>query len=135
MEDRLVEDVDGIMVPARVPAAKSRDVYVVEAAPLASLLQEFVTGQTQRRIATSRSHAIDKLVERTQQLDPSHRGVPLRTVENFLRTEGPRYPTTDLRIADALLTAIGRPDAIGRDPGDPLYPHRRTRSLTGTIRP
>lgn len=140
-DDRLVEDLDGVMVPAATPVARSRDTYVVDAVPLATMLQAFVSNQTLRGRATSRADAIGRLVETTRQHDPTHRGIPLRTVENFLRQDAagqpkpPRYPTTDLRIADALLTAIGRPDALGRDPGDVLYPQRRTRALNGSGRP
>lgn len=39
-------------------------------------------------------------------------GVPSGTIQNLLGAAGPRNQTTELRIADALTAAIGRPDVL-----------------------
>lgn len=53
--------------------------------------------------------AVEWIVEESQRLDPSGPGLPRGTVQGVI---GKRTDTTELRIADPLLTIIGREDAF-----------------------
>jgi len=144
---RYVEDVDGVLVPAPEPAGttRSRDCYVVNAAPVAQVLHSFA--REWNRLHPRDAALRDRVASRRPDVVPlsavewlaAESGIPQRTIEGFLRRDpegrpSPKYPTTDLRIADALLTAAGRPDLLS-DPPDPALGVRargRRNSLTGT---
>lgn len=145
MAARFVEDVDGVLVPAPPDrtTTRSHDLYVVDAAPLAEALHGFVTGwsRTHPRDAAQQ----DRIKARRPEVTPvsavewltTESGIPAATIENFLRRDqstgrpAPRYSTTDLRIADALLTAIDRPDML-HDEALNIRRRKRVRgSLTG----
>lgn len=93
---------------ARVPSSVKRDPCVVEAAPLAQLLQTFVRNWERTRPGTygqfssngrcevSAMSAVGWLVQET--------GLPRRTVQRVIK--GQRR-TTELRVADVLVNAIG----------------------------
>lgn len=97
--------------------ATSRDGCVVETEPLAHLLRGFVTSWNRRheptagRFSDRRSVAVRQVtaVEYLEQETIRHRQpVPRATIQNIVAA---RYRTTELRVADALVTAIECPQA------------------------
>lgn len=141
MTSKFVEDVDGVLIPAPPASAtvRSHDSYVVDAQPLAVALHSFVQGwsRTHPRDAAAK----DRVAARRPDVQPisavewltDESGVPQGTIQNFLRRDAdgrpaPRSRTTDLRIADALLTAVGRPDMLD---AMNIRPRRSRQSLTG----
>lgn len=103
-------------------ATVARDGCVVRTEPLADLLTGFVSrwrvhrpataGQftsTERGSAVSAVGPVAWLEQETRQHDPDRRGVPAGTIERIM---GRRSPTTELRTADALVSAIGCPEAF-----------------------
>lgn len=78
--------------------AAARDGCVVETESLSALLA-----------GGSRSRSTAWLAEATRRQDPLGVGIPEATIENVVSA---RFRTTELRIADALVAAIGRPEAF-----------------------
>lgn len=121
-EQRLVEDVDGKLVPAPKRAAPvARDAFVVCTEPLSGLVcgfvdrwhaerpptnGQFATGDT--RVEGTLS-AIQYLEEKTQLPRKAIASVTTRDEDG--RPCG-RSATTELRVADALVAAIGSPEAF-----------------------
>jgi hypothetical protein len=113
-------------VAARVPASATlvpyaegvespRDPCAVETRGLASVVASFVAEYGRRHKATSvvgedvLTGAIQELVRRTADIDPAGKGVSDKTIRSVLKGT---YETTDLRTADALVTAARRPMAF-----------------------
>lgn len=112
-------------VAARVPASASlvpfadgveslRDPCAVETTGLAAVVASFVSeyGRRHRTMAVGEdalTGAIQELVRRTMDIDPVGRGVSDKTIRSVLKGT---YATTDLRTADALVTAARRPMAF-----------------------
>lgn len=103
-------------------ATQARDGCVVQTDPLAGLIHGFVarwratrpatSGQfvsEQRGQSVSALRPVDWLEQETRRLDLDGRGVPVGTIERIM---GRRSPTTELRTADALVSAIGCPEAF-----------------------
>lgn len=112
--------------------ADAHDECVVDAEPLARILSDYID-----RCERDRPPPIARYVGAAADpcyLDPvawlaQESGVPLKTVRNLTRKtssgrRAPRYSTTELRIADALVCAIGMPGALS--PGGPLQPRGRS---------
>lgn len=111
----MIEDVDGVMVPA--PKLRAHDCYVVATDDLAPVVRGFVStwnrtrpndsgqplpGQRRRR-SSSFVSAVDWLAQET--------GLPRTTLKDIQRgSRRRRY--TPLAEADAIVTALGRPDLI-----------------------
>lgn len=82
------------------------------------MLQEYVSAWNRDRPATagrfaspgddsvSPVGAVSYIAEATKQSDPDGRGVPEKTIQNLVAA---RFPVTELRIADAVVSAIDRP--------------------------
>lgn len=105
----------------------SRDACVVETDGLAEIVESFVASYKREndpvarvairspngyfskgRLPESALSALDALSERTKAQDPAGIGVPPQTIRNVVQR---RYSTVELRTADALVTAAGRPFA------------------------
>lgn len=112
-----------------------RDVCVVPSLPLAHLLHRFVDDWKQTRPTTSGQFASGQRRQQTRETlsavqylaleteraarraGPKGRGVPESTIENLLARDPserprPRSRVTELRIADPLVAAIGRTEAL-----------------------
>jgi hypothetical protein len=102
--------------------ATARDGCVVETGPLAELLRGFVDswGLTRpstagrftaasRRTEVSPVGAVTWLAAETRRQDPAGRGIPEGTIQNIVRG---RHRLTELRTADALVTALERPEVF-----------------------
>jgi hypothetical protein len=109
-------------------AWRPRDICVVETEPLALLVEAFISD----RKNSHGFHPVTWLVERTKDGDPTGRGISPGRIATLLNRE---REYTDLRIADALLVAMGQVEAlyngtcpIVQNPGKPgccqLYPAR-----------
>lgn len=150
-EERLVEGLDGQLVPRTVAA---RDEYVVCREPLAEVVQGFISDWNrdhepdkgrfaggERKVVTQ-VRAVQWLAAETRRRDPTDVGIPEKAILNMFRRtpEGRmRYHTIDYGIADALVSAIGRPDVLHTD--GRLQPHPRSNasccsgSLSGVVPP
>lgn len=102
--------------------AHSRDGCVVATEPLADLLSGFAVRWRTHRPATAGRFAprqqrtevpflgpVDWLAAETRRNDPAGRGVSPGTIERII---GKRSRVTELRTADALVSAIGCPEAF-----------------------
>ena len=105
--------------------ATARDGCVVETEPLAHLVGGFVASWNrdrpptggrfsdrkarERRTEVSTLGAVSWLADQTRRSDPSGLGIPPDTIQNVVSR---RYRTTELRVADALVSAIGRPEVF-----------------------
>lgn len=101
---------------------RARDGCVVDSAPLAGLLLPFIDRWTQSRPATAGRFATggnreQQPVTATGWLS-AETGVSERTIQNIVKRDKdtgeskPLARTTELRIADALVAAVGRPEAF-----------------------
>lgn len=96
--------------------ATARDSCVVPSGPLAEMLHRFVTDWNRDRPRASGQfdHA------QTRHEGPvsavhwlaAESGVPESTIQNIVAEAGPRYHYVELRTADSLVAAIGRPDVF-----------------------
>lgn len=114
---RIVEArVSSCSVPYAEGVETRRDPCAVEASGLAAVLEEFViefgtrrgtsAGPSQQEVVTG---AVEVLVRRTQDADLEGIGVSEKTIRSVLRGS---YRTTELRTADALVTAARRTNAF-----------------------
>lgn len=131
---------------------EARDGCVVDTGPLAELLSHFVAGfqapqfsgaGARRSTSTAQSVGAARwLSEATARRGSSV--VPAETIQNIIRRgpdgrPAPRYKTTELRVADALVMAINRPlafhDGTLRVRPNPRAPRAlRAQCCTGAIR-
>src|SRR5215217_9145286 len=96
----------------------THDDCIVDAEPLARLLVAFIE-RWERDRPPSRSRFETREVG---YIDPlawlaAESGLPQKTIANIVHRDNkgrrvPRYSTTGLDVADAIVTAIGRPDAL-----------------------
>lgn len=111
---------DEAAVVASAATTTARDGCAVETAPLAALVRGFVTSWNRQRPQTANRYgeepgsvtpigAYEYLAAETRRADLLGRGVPEPTIENIVRE---LRPTTPLSVADALVTAIDRPEAF-----------------------
>lgn len=105
---------DGPVSPTGSCAAWTprRDECRVPAAPLTEVLRRWrAHWEREWRPDRSRASAVLWLAQRTREphIDPSGRGVEPQTIRNLLQGAN---RTVELRIADALLCAIGQPQAL-----------------------
>lgn len=105
---RILEDVDGVLVDAESLAPRRRDPCVVDTDTLAALVGAFTSTWT-----AGASNAITWLASRSS--------VSEKTIENIVSR---RTLTTELRIADPIVAACGRPDLI-HDGTIPVRPNPR----------
>lgn len=103
--------------------ATARDGCVVPTEPLAAILGGFVTRwnrdrpsiggkftSAERRTEVTHVGAVAWIAEETRRNDPEGGvGIPQNTIENIVAG---RYRTTELRVADAIVTAIGCPEVF-----------------------
>lgn len=121
--------------------ATAHDECVVDAAPLTEILGSFIDRwERDRPSPPTRYGRTGSVVPAAPAfVDPvtwlaSESGLPEKTIRNLTRvgadgTRRPRYRTTELRIADALVCAIGYPDALSE--GGPLQARGRHPSADG----
>jgi hypothetical protein len=105
------------------PRPRGRDGCVVITEGLADLLARFVEDWKRSRPSTggrfgdgvddrnavSTIGAVAWLAAETRRNDPDGVGIPPDTIQNVVSR---RYRTTELRVADALVTALGRPEVF-----------------------
>lgn len=122
MSDGLIEDVDGEMVSSCAStSASSRDGCVVATEPLAIALGGFVRERNRRAVGGGRFAgrgtrtevpvvgAYEWLEQETRHHDPSGRGVTRKTIKRIVSGGS---TVTELKVADLLVAAIGRPDLL-----------------------
>lgn len=98
-------------------ATTARDGCVVEAAPLAVMVDGFVRDWNRTRPPASSSFAEGGSRRQAPPVGAitwlaRETGIPKPTIQNLIRPSGPRYRTVELRIADALVTALGCPEVL-----------------------
>lgn len=101
--------------------AAARDGCVVATEPLSQLLSGFVADWNRTRPSTAGRFSSDRGRRREAEPEPdvstvgavawvaAEAGLPKDTVQNVVAA---RYRTTELRVADPIVTAIGRPEAF-----------------------
>jgi hypothetical protein len=87
----------------------ARDGCVVDSAPLSSILGDFVEEWKRTRPADTRFSRNEIPVVSPIEYLSLETGIPERTIKNVVKGA---YRTTELRIADALVAAIGRPEVF-----------------------
>lgn len=114
--ERMIEDVDGTMVPADAPVA-ARDCFVVATAELSPLVRTFVSDWNRGRppdggkVTAGRQRRRRATFVGAYAWLEQESGVVQSTLRDIYR--GPaRRRWTPLQEADAIVTAIGRPDLI-----------------------
>jgi hypothetical protein len=103
------------VVGQRRADAKARDAFVVHSDPLSTLLHGFVTSWEKSRPRETGGKFISG--NRRQEIVPispvawleTESGVSRHQISNILRR---RTRFTELRVADSLVAAVGRPDAF-----------------------
>lgn len=102
------------VAPATARTTVARDGCVVDTEPLASLVTGFIRSWNTRHESRSgrftgeqRRNDVDH-VSAMAWLE-SETGVPRTTIQNIKLA---RYPTTELRVADALVAALDAPEAF-----------------------
>lgn len=114
---RMIEDVDGVLVPAGRVAA--RDCFVVATAELSPVVRAFVSDWNRRRPADGGKVTAGRVRRRRATFVGAYAwleqesGVPESTLRDVYR--GPaRRRWTPLVEADAIVTALGRPDLLAQ---------------------
>lgn len=87
---------------------RAHDCFVVESAPLSEMLRTFVASWERQpsRAPSAGGEPVSAIRHLAEQS-----GVPVRTLTK-LTMQRPQNPTTALDTADALVTAIGHPEAF-----------------------
>lgn len=117
----MIEDVDGVMVPAG-PPVMARDCYVVATRELSPVVRAFVTDWQQRRPSDGGRVTAGRVRRRHATFVGAYSwlaqesGVPEATIRDVHRGEA-RRRWTPLAEADAIVTALGRPDLLA--PAEP----------------
>lgn len=132
MADRFIEDVDGKLVrKPGVNTVPARDSCAVAAEPLQTVLGDFVDAWTKQRPNDGGRFAGGKRTEirnlRAVEWLATESGVPERTIKSIVRGGG-TTASVELRVADALMRAVGHPELL-RDGSLTIFPNPRAPRL------
>lgn len=116
VSDPMIEDVDGVMVPRPSPLM-ARDCFVVATSELSPVVRAFVTDWNRRRPSDGGKVTVGRVRRQRATFVGAYSwlaqesGVSEATIRDVHRGEA-RRRWTPLAEADAIVTALGRPDLL-----------------------